>query len=85
MTRTLARRAWVLSLPDERLPRGAVGGLVVDAQSVARSAVSPTGRSDSSARLRRSASLARGGVDVDGDGQQRQLIGFQSYKEFAER
>jgi hypothetical protein len=29
--------------------------------------------------------LARGGVDVDGDGQQRQLTGFQSYKAFAER
>ena len=52
-----ARRAWVLSLPAERLPRGVVGGLVVDAQSVARSAVSPTGRIDSSARLRRSATL----------------------------
>ena len=29
--------------------------------------------------------LVGGGVDVDGGGQQRQLIGFQSYKECAER
>ena len=36
---------------------GVVGGPVVNAQSVARSAVSPSGRSDSSTRLRRSASL----------------------------
>ena len=44
-------RQWVLSLPDDQRPRGLVGGLVVDARYVTRSAVTRRGSGVSTATL----------------------------------